>query len=154
MPRTYTVEAENFGVNPVFGDVDLLDFPPIANKPIELFGFEIYSLDELQEAQEEWLRFRIITGHTVASNGGSITPQPVCPGDAAFGVSVVAGGATIASGGTPIQSESFAFNVRRGRSIFLPDGYWADTTRLVVRLLAAPVDIVSLTFTAWFRQHP
>ena len=63
--RLYTVEFEAQTVATASGDVDLFELDAAAEKPIELVGLFIKTTSELQDAQAEWLRLRVIRGHTV-----------------------------------------------------------------------------------------
>jgi hypothetical protein len=157
MPRTYTVEVENQTIATADGDVDLLELDAAAEKPIELFGIGIYPTSEVQEAQEEWLRLRIIRGHTTTGNGSATTPRPVSSVDTAAGFTAEIYGATIASAGTAVNLHSFGFNVRAGYEIFYPEGagFWTSgADLLVVRLMAAPADAVSVNMTFWVKEYP
>lgn len=157
MPRIYTVEVENQTIATADGDVDLLELDAATDKPIELFGIGLYATSEVQEAQEEWARLRIIRGHTTTGNGTSTTPRPVSPADAAAGFAAEIYGATIASAGTAVNLHSFAFNVRAGYEIFYPEGsgFWTSgADLLVVRLMAALADAVSINMTFWVREYP
>lgn len=157
MPRVYTVEFENVSVTAAGGDADFFELDAATDKPIELIGLEIFNLSEVQEAQEEWLRFRVIRGHTTTGNGTATTPRPTSPADSAAGFSAKTYGTTIASAGTAVNLESFAIQVRAGREIIFPDGcsFWTSgADLLVVRLLAAPADDLTMSGTAWVKEYP
>lgn len=157
MPRVYTVEAENQAIAIADGDLDLVELDAAAGKPIELFGIGIYVLTEVQEAQEEWLRCRIIRGHATTGNGTSVTPRPVSPADAAAGFVAEVDSATIASAGTAINLPPFGVNVRAGYEIFYPEycGIWtSEADLLVVRLMAAAADDFSADLCFWVREYP
>jgi hypothetical protein len=157
MPRVYTVEVENTTVTNAGGDADLVELDAAAEKPIELFGIQLFTTTEVQEAAEEWLRLRVIRGHTTTGNGTSQTPRPVSAADAAAGFVAETNGSTIASAGTGINLMTFAMNVRAGYEIFLPEGcgFWTSgADLLVVRLMAAPADDVSMNMTFWVREYP
>ena len=159
MPRIYTVEAENQTITTTDGDVDLVELDAATDKPIELFGIQLYTTSEVQEAQEEWARLRVIRGHTTSGStpASSPTPRPVSPADAAAGFTAEIYNATIASAGTAVNRWSGAFNVRAGYEIFLPEGcgFWTSgADLLVVRLLAALADNASINMTFWVREYP
>ena len=133
-PRIYTVEVENQTIATADADVDLLELDAATDKPIELFGIGIYPTSEVQEAQEEWMRLRIIRGHTTTGNGTTTTPRPVAAADAAASFTAKIYGATIASAGTAVNLHSLGLNVRAGYEIFYPEnaGFWttgADLSR-------------------------
>lgn len=153
MPRVYTVEFENVTIAAASGDVDLLSVDPATDKPTAIKTIIIKTTSELQEAQEEWLRLRVITGHaTVGSGGSAATARPVSPNDSAYGGSCRTNDTTIASAGTPINNWSDALQVRNGYELWLPPEDWiwfAGASFMVVRLMAAVTDdvVANATFT-------
>lgn len=157
MPRIYTVEFENYTVATADGDQDLFEFDPGADKPIELIGLELWVTSELQEAQEEWLRLRVIRGHTTVGTGGANpTPQPTDDNFAAAGFTANTLRTGIASAGTAVNLASMAFNVRAGFERFWPEGCGFKTrgaSLLVVRLMAAVADDVTMSGTAYVLEH-
>jgi len=157
VPSVFTVEVENQTIATADGDVDLLELDAGTDKPIELIGMGIYVTSEVQEAQEEWVRCRVIRGHTTTGNGTTTTPQPCTLGDSAAGFTAKVYGATIASAGTPTNLKSFGFNVRAGYEIFYPEECGFITTGaslLVVRMMAALADVASVNMTFWVRELP
>jgi hypothetical protein len=157
VPRNYTVTAENVSVTTANGDADLLELDAATDLPVELYGIKLYVTSELQEAQEEWLRFKVIRGHTTSGNGTATTPRPVSPADAAAGFAAETYGATIASAGTAVDLDTFAMNVRAGYEIIYPEGsgFWTSgASLLVVRLMAAPADDVSMNMSFFVREYP
>ena len=159
MPRIYTVEGENISVTNAGGDADFVELDAATDKPIELFGIQIQSTSEVQEAQEEWLRFRVIRGHTTSGStpAATPTPRPVSAVDAAAGFTAEIYNTTIASAGTGVNLMTFAMNVRAGYEIFLPEGcgFWTSgSDLLVVRLMAAPADDLTANMTFWVREYP
>jgi hypothetical protein len=157
VPRNYTVTVENVTVTNAGGDADLVELDAATDKPIELYGIMLYTTSELQEAQEEWLRCKVIRGHTTTGNGTTATPRPLSPVDTAAGFVAETFSTTIASAGTGVDLAAFAFNVRAGYEILLPEGsgYWTSgADLLVVRLMAAPTDDVSMNMTFFVREYP
>jgi len=157
MPRIYTVEAENVTVTNAGGDADLVELDAATDKPCELFGIKLYSTSELQEAQEEWLRLRVIRGHTTSGStpAATPTPRPTAEQDSAAGFTAEIYNTTIASAGTAINLDSFAMQVRAGYEIFLPEycGYtFSGANLLVVRLMAGPADDLSMNMTFYVRE--
>ncbi len=153
MGSIYTVEFEAAAIAALSGDYDLFEFTPADDRPIELVGLHLYVTSELGDAQDEWLRLRIIRGHTTSGGGTATTPRPVNPRAAAAGFTAETVGATIATLGTPINVWSGAMNVRAGFEMWFPDGCGpradqADTT-MVVRLMAAVADDVTMSGTAF-----
>jgi hypothetical protein len=159
MPRMYTVEFENVTVTTAGGDADLFELDAGADKPIEVVGYKIVTTSEVQEAQEEWLRLRWIRGHTTSGStpNSTPTPRPMSPADAAAGFTCEVYNTTIASAGTAVNLESWAFQVRAGDSLFYPEscGHWTSgADLLVLRLLAAPADDVVMSATLWVNEYP
>jgi hypothetical protein len=155
--RSYTVEAENITVTAAGGDADLVELDPGAERPIELYGIKLYTTSELQEAQEEWLRLRVIRGHITSGStpAATPTPRPVVETDAAALFTAEIYNTTIASAGTPVNLDSLAMNVRAGYEILLPEGsgYTASGANLlVVRLMAGPTDDVVMNMTYFVRE--
>jgi hypothetical protein len=156
MPRAYSVEFEAQTVATASGDYDLFEFTPADDKPIELVGLVLAVTSELGDAAEEWLRLRVIRGHATTGNGTATTPRPLDEGDGAAGFSAETVGSTIASAGTAINLHSDGFNVRAGYQFWWPDGFGPrclqTSTLLVVRLMAATLDDVTMSGTAYIRE--
>lgn len=153
----YTVEFENVTVATASGDQDLFYLAPADDKPIQILAWDLYVTSEVAEAQEEWLRLRWIRGHaTVGSGGAAATARPMRSISAAAGVTARTNDTTIASAGTAVNIWSGGLNVRAG-------GIWVMTpemqfhcnqtdTTIVLRLMAAPADDVSMSGTVWFEE--
>jgi hypothetical protein len=155
--RLYTVEFENVTVTTAGGDADLFELDAATDKPIEVVGMKIYTVSELQEAQEEWIRLRWIRGHTTSGStpNSTPTPRPVSPNDVAAGFTCEAYNTTIASAGTALNLESLAFNVRAGYEFFYPENMGPQTSGadlLVLRMLSTLADDVSMTATLWVQE--
>jgi hypothetical protein len=156
VPRSYTVEFENVAVT---AGQDFFSLDAATDKPIELVAFELSQNTEVGDAAEEQLRVRVIRGHTTVGSGGTApTPQPTSPGDTAAGFTARVNDTTIASAGTAVNLHSAAFNVRVGYPwgpVPFGMGYWTSgTSLLVVRLLAAPADSVSMSGSATVIEYP
>jgi hypothetical protein len=153
MPRMYTVSVENVAVTNANGDADLVELTAADDRPIELVGMGIYSLTEVQEAQEEWLRCCVVRGNTTTGNGTAATPRPTDPGDPAAGFTAKTYGSTLASAGTAVNLHPFGVQVRAGYEIFYPEHCSFITTQadglLVVRLLAGPADDLNADLCFW-----
>ncbi len=157
MARVYTVEFEAQTVATASGDVDLFEFDAAAEKPIELFGLFLAVTSEVTTnvGEDEFLRLRVIRGHTTTGNGTSATPRPIDPADAAAGFVAEVLGATIAAAGTAINLHSDAFNIRTGYQFWWPEASGPRTNGadlLVVRLMAAVADDVTMSGTAYLRE--
>jgi hypothetical protein len=158
MPRPYTVEFENVTWTNAQGDIDIFSIDPATDKPVALTGFVIKATSEVAEAQEEWLRIRVIRGHTtVGSGGAAATARPDSPIDTAFGGSARTNDTTIASAGTAVNLWSDAFQVRVGMEVFwTPEHYkWTSGADfIVVRLMAAVTDDVIANGTLELIEYP
>ena len=159
MPRVYTVGAENLTITTGDGDVDLVELDAATDKPIALIGWRITVLTEVQEAQEEWARLKIIRGHTTSGSTPTATPTPipVSPSDAAAGFTAEIYNATIASAGTAVDLDPFGVPVRAGDNLILPGGmeYWTSgSSLLVVRLMAALADVANASLQFWVAEYP
>lgn len=156
--RPFSVEFEAVTVTNAGGDADLFEFDAAAEKPIELVGLVLAVTSEVTTnvGEDEYLRLRVIRGHTTTGNGTSATPRPLKATDAAAGFTAKTFGTTIASAGTAVNLHSDAFNVRTGYQFWWPDGFGVDTsgaTLLVVRLMAAPADDVTMSGTAYLLEY-
>lgn len=159
MPRKYTVEFEAQSWLTTDGDIDIWELDAASDKPIAVTGLVIKTTSEVQEAQEEWLRIRVIRGHTTSGSGAptTATARPLSPNDAAAGFANELLNDTIASAGTGVNLHSDAFQVRAGYEIWLPpeDWWWTSgADLLVVRGMAAPADDVTISSTIYVLEVP
>jgi hypothetical protein len=149
--RGYTCSVDNITYTAAGTDTDLFSIDPAADKPTAIKSLVIKPTSELQEAQEEWVRLKVIRGHTtVGSGGAAVTARPLDKGDSAYGGSVRGNDTTIASAGTAVDLWSDAFNVRVGYELFRApeDWFWtAGADFIVVRLMSTVADDISLMAT-------
>lgn len=154
MGRMYSVEFENVAVSVA---QDLFEITPADDKPCIVHGIYISQSSDVGDAEEEMLRVRIIRGHATSGSGGSApTPRPLNPTDPAAGFTAEANNTTIASAGTAVNLHSEAFNIRTGWQYIptpemRPEVTQGQTT-LVVRLLAAPTDALSMSGTLYIEE--
>lgn len=154
MGRMYSATFENVAVTAA---QDFFELTPADDKPIAIHAIYLSQSTELGDAAEEQLRVQIIRGHTTSGSGGSApTPVPMDPAGAAAGCAAEVNNTTIASSGTTTTLHSECFNVRSGW-VFIPTpecrpkASQANTT-IVVRLLAAPSDSVTMGGTLYFEE--
>lgn len=152
--RIYTVEFDNVTVSAA---QDWFYLAPADDKPIELLAVYGGQSSDVGDAAEEILRWRVIRGHaTVGSGGTAPTPRPVKRGDGAAGFTARVNDTTIASAGTPINVHSDVDNIRTGIKMPWPESMEPDCsqadTSLVVRLLSAPTDALTMSMTAYVRE--
>lgn len=156
MARAYTLEFEAQSVTNANGDYDLFSIQPADDKPIEIVGLVLVTTSEIAEAQEEWLRLRVIRGHATLSGGTSTTPRPSDEFDTASGATCAVLHTSIATAGTAINLHSDAFQVRQGYNFFWPDRFGPRCTQtatsIVVRLMAAVTDDVTMSGTLYFNE--
>lgn len=153
MSRCYTVEFEGTAVTAA---VDVFELDAAAEKPIEVYGIFLSQSSDVGDAAEEILRYRVIRGHTTSGSGGSApTPRPLNVSDTAAGFVAETLNTTAASAGTAVNLHSDTFNVRTGLGLWLPEGSeWqtSGTSLLVVRLMAAPADSLTMSGTLYVRE--
>ena len=149
--RVYTVEFEGVAVSVA---VDLFQITPADDKPCEVIGLFFGQSSDVGDAAAEILRYRVIRGHTTTGSGGaSPTPRPLNRSGAAAGFTAMTNNTTIASAGTGLNLHSDVAHIASGEKLWLPEGCeWeasqADTT-LVVRLMAAPTDALTMSGTLY-----
>ena len=154
MSRLYAVTFENVAVTAA---QDLFELTPADDKPIAIHAIYLSQSTELGDAAEEQLRLQIIRGHATSGSGGTApTPAPLNPNNTAAGCASEVNNTTIASTGTTVVLHSETFNVRAGWAYLptpecQPIATQANTT-LVVRLLAAPADSVTMGGTLIFEE--
>ncbi len=155
MGRVYAVAFENVAVTAA---QDLFMVAPADDKPIKLLGFMLSQSTELGDAAEEMLRIKVIRGHaTVGSGGSAVDAAPVHCADAADAATCRTNDTTIASTGTAVDLLADTFNVRAGYQFWwtpetAPTCSEANGVRMVVRLMAAPADSVTMGGTLYFEE--
>lgn len=158
--REYVVTAENQTVANASGDIDLVELDAATDKPIAILGFEIdqVGVADIGDAQEEFLRLAIVRGHTTSGSGGSsFTPLPMNPNDTAAGAAAEIHNTTVASAGTGVNLWAGSVGVRTPGPVVFGDSRNLDlcpktsgTSLIVVRLMAAVADDITMSWTLWF----
>lgn len=153
MSRIYTVEFSGVSVSAA---QDFFEILPATQKPCQVTGIHLFQSSDVGDSEEEILRCRVIRGHTTSGSGGTApTPRPRDSNDVAAGFSSEVNNTTIASAGTAVNLMSFNFNVRVGYELWLPNGHEfrvQNAELLVVRLLAAPADAVTMAGTLFVEE--
>lgn len=154
MGRFYTVTFNDVAVT---ASQDLFEIQPADDRPVKIWGLFLTQSTELADAAEEQLRVAIIRGHTTSGSGGSTaTPAVINPLDTAAGFTAEVNNTTIASAGTGVTLHVMTWNVRSGLEMWwLPETGLIATqanTTIVVRLLAAPADSVSVSGTLYVEE--
>ena len=153
--RIYTVSFTGIAVTTA---VDLFEISPADDKPCEVLGLFIGQSSDFGDAQAEQIGYRVIRGHATSGGGGTATtPRPLNRSDTAAGFAAETCNTTAASAGTPVDLHADVWNAQAGEKIWLPEGCeWevtqADTT-LVVRLIAAPADSLTVSGTLYVREQ-
>jgi len=154
MAQYYSVEFENISVSAA---QDFFELTPATNRPITIMGWIFTQISDVGDAEEEVLRVKVIRGHaTSGSGGGTSTPAPLDPRSAAAGFTCETNNTTIASAGTAVDLYAGGFNVRVGDLVMLPPelglGCDATQTLIVLRLMAAPADAITLSGTVFVKE--
>lgn len=154
MARIYSAEFEAVAVT---AQVDFFEITCADDKPVSIIGLFLSQSSDVGDAAEEILRYRVIRGHTTSGSGGAApTPVLIHPDDSAAGAAVETNNTTIASAGTAVNLHSDTFNVRQGLALWLPpEAYWRSSQAaglLVVRLMAAPADSLTMSGTVYFLE--
>lgn len=150
----YAVTFENVAVT---ASQDLFELTPADDKPVAIHAIYLSQSTEYGDAMEEFLRLKIIRGHTTGGSGGTApTPAPLDPADAAAGCAAEVNNTTIASTGTAVDLHAETFNVRSGW-VYMPTPEQRPkanqgNTTIVVRLMAAPADSVTMSGTLIFEE--
>lgn len=155
--RPFTVVFENVAVT---ASQDFFEITPADDKPVVFMGLTLDNVGgtaDAGDAQEEFLRLLVRRGHTTSGSGGSApTPAPLNPNASAAGFTSEVNNTTIASAGTTVDLLALGWNVRVPLREFWPEELWpmasqANTT-MVVRLLSAPADSISLSGTLFVAE--
>lgn len=154
MAQYYVVEFEGVSVSLA---QDFFELTPADDRPIEIVSGEIGQYSDMGDAEEEGLRLRIIRGHTTSGSGGSTsTPRPLNPNYGAAGFTCEINNTTIASAGSAVNMWSVPFNSRIGWFYNpVPEARIVanQASLIVVRLLAAPTDALSMSGSLVIKEH-
>lgn len=154
MGRMYSVVFQNVAVSAI---QDLFELTPADDKPIVIHSIEVGQSSDAGDAASELLRWSIVRGHTTGGSGGTApTPAPLNPNDAAAGCAAEVNNTTIASAGTTTTPYASTFNIATGL-VYIPTpecriGASQANTTIVVRLVAAPADALTMDGTLVFEE--
>jgi hypothetical protein len=154
MGRVYSIQFENVAVTAA---QDFFEVSPADDKPVKLLGLFLSQSSEIGDAQEEMMRIQVIRGYTSSGSGGSAgTAVPVDRNAAAAGLACEVNNTTVANTGTAVVIHSESFNERTGLAMWwtpetAPITSQGDTT-IVVRLMAAPADSVTMNGTLYVEE--
>jgi len=164
MSRVYVVQFENVTVSAA---QDLWDIVPATDKPVLLHGFSLSNVGgttDAGDAQEELLRLQVIRGLATVGSGGSAASastniSPLNPGDPASSFTARINDTTVAvvGGGTTVNLFADGWNNRIPYQMFFtPEtrpACSATQTRMVIRLVAAPADALSVSGAAFVEEQ-
>jgi hypothetical protein len=147
MSRVYTAPL-NLSTA-ITAQVDIFELLAASGKPLAVHGFELGQTSEVTDAQEEQLELvlkRVTGAPTSGSGGGTSTPQPLYPNDAAAGATVETGNTTKLTGGTSVDIARWSWNVRTPL-LWLPTPELRPVldagTRFVLELVTTPADSIT-----------
>lgn len=152
--RMYAVEFEAVAVTVA---QDFFELSPADDEPVHIHALYLSQSTDFADAEEELLRVKIIRGHATSGSGGTApTPAALDPKVGAAAAAAEVNNTTIASAGTPVDLHSECFNVRVGMAYIptpeaRPKADQAGTT-IVVRLMAAPADSLTMSGTLIFEE--
>ena len=151
----YTVAFDNQSWTNAGGTRDAFYLAPADDRPVAITGISIDQISDVGDTEEEMLRLTAIRGHTsVGSGGTSATARGLLPSAPSAAGTYRYNDSTVASGGTTQTVGAWAFNVRTGLLwLPTPEQYlWVTQaqTSLVIRLMAAPADDVTVSGTINF----
>ena len=157
MAGIYTVTFENVSVSAA---QDFFEITPADDKPVKILGWNVDNVGgtaDAGDAQEELLRILLRSGHSTSGSGGSApTPIPLVASMSAAGFAAEVNNTTIASTGTTHDIYAGGMNVRVPYAFWLPEKCQPiisqAETRVVLRLVAAPADAVSMSGTIWVEE--
>lgn len=134
---------------------DIFEVTAASTARVEFLELELGQTTDLGDAQEEVLRIGLYRGATAGATGTALTEQPFGDSnDGAAETAVVANRGTASTGGTLL--EIICWNIR------IPlDKIWIPELRpvaelsqvMTLRLLAAPIDSVTISGTLIWREY-
>lgn len=160
MGRVYTVAIDNVTVTNAGGDSDILELTLGDDRPVEIMGWHFVVTSETGDAAEEFIRYKLISGHATSGSTPEATPTLRATDTAMDGVAATTTAevenATIASAGTAIDRFSGGFNVRSGEWVMLPKEFRfkfdQSDTLAVFRIMNTVADDVSVSGTVWIEE--
>lgn len=133
----------------VTAQIDVFEISPADDKPVQIHEIRLWQTTDLGDAAEEIIGLQIIRGFTTSGSGGAaaVVGQRQL-NDAAQGFSAEVRNTTLANTGTTQTLLSDAWNVRVPY-IWTPTPETRpivsqSSTTLVVRLMAAPADSLTM----------
>jgi len=156
--RLYTVSFD--AATAVSAQIDIFWIAPADDKPVELQELTLWQTSDFGDAQDEVIGLEIIRGFTTVGSGGSASPligKFDSPGGTAIAATCRCRDTTLATAGTTDILHMDGWNVRSPYIWTPPTDDWVPfatqaQTSLVVRLLAAPVDAITMNASCKIRE--
>lgn len=158
MGRFYTSTFKGIAVTAA---QDLFEIAAPADAVVIVHSWTLSQSTEAGDAQEEQLVIttnRGVGSVTSGSGGGTVTPQPIEDGDAAFGGTVERNNTTIMAVGTgtlETDLEVYAWNVRVPfQIVYTPETRpkISPSNRWTIELETAPADSITMNGTVTFEE--
>lgn len=150
MGRMYTVHLAPTAITVA---ADIVELTPADDIPVLIHGFRVYQTTDTGDAAEEIIGLAWVRGNTTTGSGGNtgVAVTPKNSRDAAAGVTAETANTTAASAGTAVTVYSTGWNVRGPLEVtFTPEQRIRvdqGQTLLVLRMLAAPADSLTIGFS-------
>lgn len=154
MGRMYSATFQNISVAAL---QDLFEITAGDDEPVQLHAVFLSQGSDMGDAEEEGLRVAIIRGNTTSGSGGaSVTPVPLDPKVGTASAAVERNNTTEASAGTEVVIHEEQINTRIGMQYMPTPEMRLKTDQgaglLVVRLLTAPADALSMSGTIYWEE--
>ena len=150
MGRMYTVHLAPTAITVA---ADLVELTPADDIPVLIHGFRVYQTTDTGDAAEEIIGLAWVRGNATTGSGGNsgVAVTPKDSRDAAASVTAETANTTAASAGTAVTVYSTGWNVRAPLEVtFTPEQRIRvdqGQTLLVLRMLAAPADSLTIGFS-------
>lgn len=156
----YTVEFDDATILNAEGSVDYWQLIPADDRPIAIIGIFL-AMDDVGDANEKNIRWRVIRGHTSVGSGAefpTVAPRAVnrgMSGQQSFTASGNLDG--IATAGTVHNLHTDRFNSRMGIREFLPEEAWWGASQgdgtMVVRQLSTVGETKQVSSTLYVAEY-
>lgn len=158
MGRMYSLVFQEQVIAIASGDYDLFKLQPADEQPVALHYLHLGQMSELGNSDEEQLRVAVIRGHTAGGSVSSTNAHPLNPNSPGTDTFCHIVDPSVMTGGTPVTVRSHIFSVISGLDVvYQPNNRptcirgTADE-RIVVRLMSAPIDDITMSGTLYFEE--
>jgi hypothetical protein len=155
--RLYTVSWD--AATSITVQIDVFELVPADDKPIFLEELTMWQTSDFGDAQDEVIGIQIIRGFTTSGSGGATATVGKfdSPGGTAISGTQECRNTTLATTGTTDILHEDGWNVRAPYIWTPPSDDWRPyctqaQTGLYVRLLAAPVDAITMNASCKIRE--